>query len=660
MNLNLWKGFGNVVFWGVEHALAYNVLTSLQQQNIYALVTDNDQKQALIEKLKEQDFDAKLSIEQAYLNDKEGKETLREFSLPQFNSINSPSGIFDSYPGLKQLQMHSVQCLSPNSLLKRYELSKQVENALWLEVNGQITSTITAIIESKEIYLFAKLLVFMPDQAWYESEIDADKLILKLKQMGYDVFSEISDLDIDQKLYEFRRHPVVLEKIALGVELEHSLESFKTELKAIKAKEKDAVTKAETQKGEFEKQLQEEKNLVNAVNEVNAKEREELQTKVEKLQNESNQHKSSADTLKKEQEELRTKKVELEQSVEGFKTELEVIKAKEKDAVTKAETQKGEFEKQLQEEKNLVNAVNEVNAKEREELQTKVEKLQNESNQHKSSADTLKKEQEELRTKKVELEQSVEGFKTELEVIKAKEKDAVTKAETQKGEFEKQLQEEKNRIDIAIKLLETKNNYFIKPDYVSRTKYMHYNDQECEDEWQLEVYLHALGLMKKHNFKKIVDIGCGSGYKLMHYLDEYETIGLELEENLGFLNDKYPSRVWVESNFNIKPKIKTDVLICSDVIEHLVDPDELINYIKKISFKYLVLSTPERELVYEKDSKFLDGPPRNLAHTREWNFNEFAKYIGHYFEILDHRVTNAGQSTQTMICQIKRKKRKLI
>ncbi len=568
MNLNLWKGFGNVVFWGVEHALAYNVLTSLQQQNIYALVTDNDQKQALIEKLKEQDFDAKLSIEQAYLNDKEGKETLREFSLPQFNSINSPSGIFDSYPGLKQLQMHSVQCLSPNSLLKRYELSKQVENALWLEVNGQITSTITAIIESKEIYLFAKLLVFMPDQAWYESEIDADKLILKLKQMGYDVFSEISDLDIDQKLYEFRRHPVVLEKIALGVELEHSLESFKTELKAIKAKEKDAVTKAETQKGEFEKQLQEEKNLVNAVNEVNAKEREELQTKVEKLQNESNQHKSSADTLKKEQEELRTKKVELEQSVEGFKTELEVIKAKEKDAVTKAETQK--------------------------------------------------------------------------------------------GEFEKQLQEEKNRIDIAIKLLETKNNYFIKPDYVSRTKYMHYNDQECEDEWQLEVYLHALGLMKKHNFKKIVDIGCGSGYKLMHYLDEYETIGLELEENLGFLNDKYPSRVWVESNFNIKPKIKTDVLICSDVIEHLVDPDELINYIKKISFKYLVLSTPERELVYEKDSKFLDGPPRNLAHTREWNFNEFAKYIGHYFEILDHRVTNAGQSTQTMICQIKRKKRKLI
>jgi len=227
MNIDLWKGFDNIVLWGVERALSYSLLDYLQHQNVYALVPSNELKQDLKQKLEEQDFDAVLKIELAYLNDKEGEATLREFSLPQMNSLRAPIGIFESYPGLKLLQMQSVKCLSPSSLLKRYELSDQAENALWLEVNGQITSTITAIVESKELYLFAKLLVFMPDQAWYESEVDADKLILKLKQVGYDVCSQVSDLDTDQNLYEFRRHPLVLEKIVLESEVKSLNQSFK-------------------------------------------------------------------------------------------------------------------------------------------------------------------------------------------------------------------------------------------------------------------------------------------------------------------------------------------------------------------------------------------------------------------------------------------------
>ena len=137
----------------------------------------------------------------------------------------------------------------------------------------------------------------------------------------------------------------------------------------------------------------------------------------------------------------------------------------------------------------------------------------------------------------------------------------------------------------------------------------------------------------------------------MKYFKEYKTIGLELGINLKFLNKKYPLRTWLESDFDINPKIKTDVLICSDVIEHIVNPDDLIKYIKKMKFKYLVLSTPDRDLVYEDGSEFLNGPPRNLAHIREWSFDEFKEYISKHFKIIDHRVTNMGQSTQTIICQ---------
>lgn len=193
-------------------------------------------------------------------------------------------------------------------------------------------------------------------------------------------------------------------------------------------------------------------------------------------------------------------------------------------------------------------------------------------------------------------------------------------------------------------------NYFIKDNYVSRTEYVHYNDQQEEDNWQLEIYLHALGLMKKNKLQKVVDLGCGSAYKLVTYFDEYKTIGLEIKENLDFLRNKYPEKEWLESNFSLNHNLDTDVLICSDVIEHIVNPNDLIEYIKKISFKYLILSTPERDLVYEKDSRFLDGPPRNPAHQREWNYDEFNKYISEHFEVIEHRITNLHQSTQMIIC----------
>lgn len=194
-------------------------------------------------------------------------------------------------------------------------------------------------------------------------------------------------------------------------------------------------------------------------------------------------------------------------------------------------------------------------------------------------------------------------------------------------------------------------NYCIKPFYRARSEYHHFDDSALEDQWQLEVYLHALGLMKKHQLQSVVDLGCGSGYKLVTYLGEYETLGLELPENVELLRKKYPDRNWDLSDFSVDPNIKSDLVICSDVIEHIVDPDDLLEYIKRMSFQYLVLSTPERGLLYRPWSRGNLGPPSNKAHIREWDFKELAEYIAQHFEIIDHRVTNLQQATQMIVCR---------
>ena len=196
-----------------------------------------------------------------------------------------------------------------------------------------------------------------------------------------------------------------------------------------------------------------------------------------------------------------------------------------------------------------------------------------------------------------------------------------------------------------------KNRYGIPWPYQSRSAYRHHDDSDLTDEWQLEVYLHALELMGRHQFSRILDIGCGSGYKLIHHLGEYETIGLELEQNLPQLEKRYPHHRWEACDLSIPLPRSTDLVICADVIEHLVDPDQLIDYIMAIQFQLLILSTPDRSLLHRPWKRRYWGPPRNPCHQREWTSRQFFEYISGTFDVVERATSNHEQSTQMLVCK---------
>lgn len=186
-------------------------------------------------------------------------------------------------------------------------------------------------------------------------------------------------------------------------------------------------------------------------------------------------------------------------------------------------------------------------------------------------------------------------------------------------------------------------NFFIKEGYISRQTYNHFDDTHFKDEYQDEVYSAAYELSQKNDYTRIYDIGCGSGYKLMKYFYGCETVGYEIQPTLDFLLRTYSDRVWKLSNFKKQPEFSsTDIIVCADVVEHLVNPDLLLNWIAKFDFKYLVISTPDRDQMFLRCKKkgradqIQKGPPLNTKHVREWNFQEFKKYIGQYFDIVSH------------------------
>ncbi len=204
-------------------------------------------------------------------------------------------------------------------------------------------------------------------------------------------------------------------------------------------------------------------------------------------------------------------------------------------------------------------------------------------------------------------------------------------------------------------------NYKIKQNYNHRKEYVQLDktDLDSSDEFQKEVYQYARSLLNEHKLKTILDIGTGSGYKLVNNFRDKKFVGLDLEPNLSFLKKKYPLFDWRLSDFNKPPEGKFDLIICSDVIEHLLNPDELLEFIKKIDFEFLVLSTPERSVIQELQRSFgwdvkESGPPCNVHHIREWSQEELKMYIeSNGFVVEEHFMCPQQKECQVVLARIK-------
>ena len=88
--------------------------------------------------------------------------------------------------------------------------------------------------------------------------------------------------------------------------------------------------------------------------------------------------------------------------------------------------------------------------------------------------------------------------------------------------------------------------------YLINPNNTHFDDTGKKGTWQKEVYMLARDLLRKMSTLTsnqgrqltVIDVGCGSGWKLVNYLSkEFKTIGIETEPALSHLRKTYPKQV---------------------------------------------------------------------------------------------------------------------
>jgi SAM-dependent methyltransferase len=184
-------------------------------------------------------------------------------------------------------------------------------------------------------------------------------------------------------------------------------------------------------------------------------------------------------------------------------------------------------------------------------------------------------------------------------------------------------------------------NYGIRSDYVARQvaetresfpkDYWHGERIRNVGQYQYAVYRAAASLI--NNFPKgsreVADVGCGYPVKAHRMLSPLvDSLSLYDQSTLRPVIEKdFPSMQFTGIDLEDPGTTNDayDLTICSDVLEHLLDPDPCLLFLKRITKPggFIVISTPERAVLRGGDC--LISP--KLEHVREWTRGEFKSYL---------------------------------
>ncbi|HSD98592.1 MAG TPA: class I SAM-dependent methyltransferase [Patescibacteria group bacterium] len=155
-------------------------------------------------------------------------------------------------------------------------------------------------------------------------------------------------------------------------------------------------------------------------------------------------------------------------------------------------------------------------------------------------------------------------------------------------------------------------------------------------------YKHVFRLLKLVPNGSILDVGCGEGFTL-HKLQEAhigkKLEGIEYQEKAIKLGKKqYPDLLIKQGSIYELPYKDSafDLVLCTEVLEHMEDPKKALAELVRVSKKYILLSVPNEpffmlaQLLRGKNWSRLGN---DIEHINHWSFLGFQKFVSEKIKI---------------------------
>lgn len=149
-------------------------------------------------------------------------------------------------------------------------------------------------------------------------------------------------------------------------------------------------------------------------------------------------------------------------------------------------------------------------------------------------------------------------------------------------------------------------------------------------------YYSLISLAKPLKAESILDAGCGEGFT-MNKLRE-NGIGIKIEgieyskEAIAFGKKLFPDLIIKQGSvYELPYKDNSfDLIICTEVLEHLENPSKALREMLRVAKKYLIISVPNEPLFML--SNFLRGKNlsrlgNDLGHINHWNPLSLKKFL---------------------------------